>query len=146
MKGIQRTLFFILIFGTISCNRNSEHNASMVSFGGMKPHDRISLDELESNFDSPNDFILISHSGKDMDFNTNYSEGDSLITYYNYHLEDSKEELLGIVWTYKEQSKTICAPCGQDKVNEFKEIHKRSFEKNLNLTIDALDSLGLREK
>jgi hypothetical protein len=146
MKQIHKLLIFSVLIVTYACNENSKHNASMVSFGGMKPHDRLSLNELESNFDSPNDFVLISHFGKDMDFNSDYEEGDSLVTFYKYHLESSQKEQVGIVFTFGDKAETICAPCAKDKVKEYEGIYRKSTSKNIDKTIDALDSLEIRKK
>jgi hypothetical protein len=124
-----------------SCSWNKQHNDSKVSFGGMKLHDKLALSELESNFDSPNDFILISHYGQDMDFNSGYEEGDSLVNYYKYQLTDSQEEQIGAVMTVGEKSKTICAPCGKDVIEKYKIVYKTATEKNIDKTIEVLESI-----
>jgi hypothetical protein len=122
-------------------NRNSILNAARVSFGGMKDHDRLALTELESNFSSPNDFFILSGYGRDMDFNSDYNEGDSLTTYYYYSLDGSPDSLLAIVFTYKSTSKTICISCNAKYQAEFNSIFNQAFEINLTKTKNALDSI-----
>lgn len=129
----------IYLYNTI--NKNSILNAKRVSFGGMKDHDRLALTELESNFSSPNDFYILSHYGRDMDFNSDYNEGDSLTTYYHYRLNSASDSLLGIVFTYKSTSKTICISCNAKYQAEFNSIFNQTFQINLTKTKNALDSI-----
>jgi hypothetical protein len=150
--GIILLVFLIIVLVTVgglylnkTINKNSKHNHSIVSFGGADKHDELSLSELESNFDSPNDFIIISHYGYDMDFNSQYKEGDSLTTYYTYQLSGNPEPLLAIVLTYNNVAKTVCAPCGESHKNSFEKIFSKAFNENVDKIIEILDSLGLRK-
>jgi hypothetical protein len=127
-------------------NENSRHNSSIVSFGGMKKHDQLSLTELESNFNSRNDFRIISHYGRDMDFNSDYLEGDSLITYYNYKLKAKPDTFLAIVLTYKDFAKTLCINCSEAEKEKFNHIYDQATNRNIKKLVNALDSIGLWDK
>ncbi len=134
-------LILLLIAIVLSCNRNQKHNEYIVSFGGMKPHNELALRELESNFTNPNDFVIKAYYGEDMDFNSNYVEGDSLFVYYEYVIVSDKTEKLAVVLTYGHSTETVCYNCNSERIKEYQEIREKADKKNIDETVKALEDL-----
>ena len=114
-----------------STEENKWHNDELIAQGSTGPHHQRAFERLQSSFDSPDDFSLISFYSRDMNPDSKYWKGDLVNIYFQYRLRDTPDTLLAIVIAFQNKTSTICAPCDTFYQHHYDSIYHTALDAGL---------------